>query len=324
VSRITTGKLRLELSSVCVREVVTSAVDAVRATADARRIDLAVDLGAAPILLQGDRDRLRQIVWNLLTNAIKFTPAEGSVRVRVIGDESDVEVSVTDTGRGIEPARLAFVFERFRQADGSSTRASGGLGLGLSIVKHLAELHGGTVEARSKGAGKGATFLVRLPRVPRPPRSSSPRLAKARVHTVTPVPSAEAADLVGRGILVVDDEPDAREVVAEMLGLWGAVPRIAACATEALDELARGGVEVMVSDIAMPGEDGHALIRRVRRLPGPRLPAVALSAYTRGEDRARALVAGFDAHVAKPVEPERLRAVLARLVGRVALRASPC
>ena len=312
VSRIVTGKLKIDPRPVDMIAVVRDALEVVRASADAKQLTLTFE--AAPdtaCLLVGDASRLQQVVWNLLSNAIKFTSCGGSVTIAVEQKGPSVHVTVTDTGRGIEPDFLPYVFDRFRQADSSTTRKFGGLGLGLAIVRHIVELHGGRVSAESAGLGKGATFRVALPVraiVAQPsPDDQAPTL-KAR-----PFPPG-AANLRGTLILVVDDERDARELVEAVLVGAGAVVKTASSAREGIEALARFRPEVIVSDIGMPGEDGYAFIRQVRSRAihdCGAVAAVALTAYARSEDRIRAVSSGYSTHVTKPVDPGELIAVIA-------------
>jgi signal transduction histidine kinase/DNA-binding response OmpR family regulator len=318
ISRITAGKLRLQLRELDLHDVIKAALDVVRPAADAKSITLrsTIDDSVGPLV--GDPDRLQQVVWNLLTNAIKFTPKRGKVWIRVRPVDSQVEIEVSDTGRGIAAEFLPHVFERFRQADAGITRSHGGLGLGLAIVKSLIELHGGTVEAKSEGEDRGTTFIVRLP--VSPVRVDEAR--RASVHPRAPggAPAfAAPPQLAGARILVVDDERDGRDLIVATLSQCAAEVVGAASASEALDCISKAQFDVLVSDIGMPGEDGYALIAKLRALPpeaGGRMPAVALTAFARGEDRTRALSAGFDVHVSKPVEPAELVLILARLVER--------
>ncbi|HET9931310.1 MAG TPA: response regulator [Polyangiaceae bacterium] len=318
ISRITAGKLRLQLRQFDLHEVVKGALDVVRPAADAKSITLRSTIDDSVGPLMGDPDRLQQVVWNFLTNAVKFTPKGGKVWVCVRPVDSQVEVEVSDTGCGIAPAFLPHVFERFRQAEAGTTRSHSGLGLGLAIVKSLVELHGGTVEARSEGEGRGTTFIARLPVAPI-------RLEDTRrpsVHPRAPGVAPEFAcppQLASVRVLIVDDEPDGRDLIFAALSECGAEVVGAASAAEALSRLSNERFDVLVSDIGMPGEDGYALIAKVRALgpeSGGDMPAVALTAFARGEDRTRALAAGFDVHVAKPVEPAELVLILARLVER--------
>ena len=318
ISRIISGKLRLEVRSVDLVPVIESAVDAVRLAAESKGIHIQRVLDSGIGLISGDPDRLQQVVWNLLSNAIKFTPREGRVQVRLEKNGSTARIVVSDTGIGIGPEFLPHVFERFRQVDGSSTRKHGGLGLGLAIVSQLVELHGGGISVESAGTGKGAVFTVSLP-VPAAAESG---------RRVQPCPAAATAGigspvLQGIRVLVVEDEHDTREVMTFILQQCGAEVRSAASAGEAFDILRTDWApHVLVSDIEMPGEDGYALIRRVRALEaerGGRIPAAALTAYARSEDRMRALSAGFQVHVPKPVEPAELIAVVASLSGQTSL-----
>ncbi|APR82733.1 Chemotaxis protein methyltransferase CheR [Minicystis rosea] len=315
-SRIITGKMRIDVKPADMAAIVREAMDVVRPAAGAKQIDLSIERFDEPAVLVGDAGRLQQIVWNLLSNAVKFTDPGGAVRVCLKQEGGCIHVAVEDTGRGIDPAFLPHVFERFRQADASTTRQSGGLGLGLAIVRHLAELHGGIVRAESAGRDRGATFHLILPvRAVFPadaePRPTSRRRAEHRVHT--------RVTLDGRRVLVVDDEPDAREVIAALLDQHGAIVKTAASASEARHVFVRWRPDVLVSDIAMPDQDGYALIQSIRALRGDdggATPAIALTAYAREEDRKLALASGFTAHVAKPVQPaELLQAICAASVG---------
>ncbi|HYY98037.1 MAG TPA: PAS domain S-box protein [Pyrinomonadaceae bacterium] len=317
VSRIVSGKLRLDVRPVSVVSVIEAAVDAVRPAADAKGIELGVDIGSRMGALNADPSRLQQVVWNLLSNAVKFTRRGGRVEVSAERLDDAVRVRVSDTGRGIEPDFLPYVFDRFRQADSSTTRTHGGLGLGLSIVRHIVESHGGTVTAESGGKGLGATFTVTLPVAGRPHVQAAPAAADAahsdRKDECPP-------SLEGLHVLVLDDEEDTREVVAAILDKCGARVTQAADAAQALESLGAGGFDLIVSDIGMPGVDGYEFIRTVRtreREAGARpTPAVALTAYAREEDRLRAFRAGFQMHMAKPVEPGELTAVVASFSGR--------
>ncbi|HVG10605.1 MAG TPA: ATP-binding protein [Thermoanaerobaculia bacterium] len=312
VSRIVTGKLRLKVRTVDLAPLIEAAVDAVRPAAQAKGIQVEARMDtrlsrAGP--LRGDPDRLQQVVWNLLANAVKFTPAGG--RVEVLADEEDGQacIRVTDTGMGIPDAFLRYVFDRFRQEDSSTTRKHGGLGLGLSIVRHLVELHGGTVSAESEGEGRGATFTVMLPLTSRseaPELNAEPRPALLQ-ETSTP-PS-----LHGLRVLVVDDEPDARDVVTAALEELGAEVDSMPSAADALASLHRSGADVLVADIGMPGEDGYSLIHKIREIDGilGRLPAIALTAYAGDADRLRALEAGFQIHLPKPIDPGALAEAVA-------------
>ncbi|HEX7177505.1 MAG TPA: ATP-binding protein [Pyrinomonadaceae bacterium] len=324
VSRIITGKLRLDVRPVELASVVEAAVDSVQQAIEARAIDLNVEFDTQSHLVSGDPDRLQQVVWNLLSNAIKFTPKGGRVGVRLDRRGSDVRLKVSDTGQGIAPEFLPHVFERFRQADGSTTRAHGGLGLGLAVVRHLVEQHGGTVSAESAGAQQGATFTVNLPitAVSTPPEKVESKAGDGAGREQQP----NGSNLLdGVRVLVVDDQPDARELLSMVLQYAGAEVLTADSATAALDTLRRTRLDVLVSDIGMPDEDGFHLIGRLRSLPteeGGATPAIALTAYATEEDRQRSISAGFEDHLPKPVEPAELVAMVAQLAARKTGRAS--
>jgi PAS domain S-box-containing protein len=315
VSRIVTGKLHIEPRETELTPVVQAAVDAVRPAAEAKRIRIETGLApAGPVW--GDPDRLQQVVWNLVANAVKFTPKEGKVGVRLHRAGSQVEIVVSDNGLGIPGELLPHVFDRFRQADSSSTRRHGGLGLGLAIVRHLVELHGGTVKVASEGTGLGTTFTVSLP-----VRTLGTVPGAGPVQEESPgTPPALAAETPLRGLrtLVVEDDPDSLEMVCALLAQRGADVQPAASTAEAMAILERWRPDLLISDLGMPEEDGYTLIRRVRALSaerGGQVPAVALSARTRPEDRIEALSAGFQMHVAKPVAPAELLAVAITLAG---------
>ncbi len=316
VSRIITGKLHIEPRRVDMVAVVRAALEVVATMATARNVTVEAALDDGPCILVGDADRLQQIAWNLLSNAIKFTRPGGVVTVGVARDGATVQLRVTDTGQGIAPDFLPFIFDRFRQADSSSTRAHGGLGLGLAIVRHLAELHGGRVVAESDGVGLGASFTLTLP--VRAVHSEPPSVGLLADGAVEEA-SVERV-LSGLRIVIVDDEPDARELLAELLTHEGAEVVVATTADEAFDAIVQHRPDVLVSDVGMPVEDGYALMRRVRGLSiarGGRTPAIALTAYVREEDARRALAAGFQRHVGKPVDPRELVDLVANLGGRV-------
>jgi CheY-like chemotaxis protein/two-component sensor histidine kinase len=309
MSRIISGKLLFELEKTDVSELVEAAVAAVRPSAAAKGVLLNLNVARCSSV-SADPARLQQIVWNLLTNAIKFTPRAGRVDVALRENQGQVELSVSDTGLGIKPEFLPFVFDRFRQADASTTRRHGGLGLGLSIVRSLVELHGGTVDVESPGEGQGATFIVRLP-VPPLPEEAPVSL---------PAPEIQGTpELSGLRILVVDDEDDARTLARRVLEERGAHVITVSSAAEAMASVVENNLlSVLVSDIGMPEQDGYDLIKQMRALPGDagRVPAVALTALARAEDRKRALSAGYQKHVSKPVDPAELVAVIASLAGR--------
>ena len=320
MSRIMTGKMRLSLRPLDLQTVVRGALESVSPAAAAKSIALAAEMEPGTVDVAGDTDRLQQVMWNLLTNAIKFTSRGGRIDVRVRRGEADVEVAVTDTGIGIASEFLPRVFDRFRQGESANTRLHGGLGLGLAIVRHLMDLHGGTVRAESEGNGRGSTFVVTLPRVGDAARMaaslgvpSQPALTPAAPRPSEPVPADH--DLSGLRILVVEDDPDGCEAISLVLSGAGADVRTAASARVALEITERWAPDVLVSDIGLPDEDGHSLLRKIRGL-GNDAPAVALTAYTRAQDRARALAAGFAAHLAKPVEPQDLVAVVGRFRDR--------
>src|SRR3977135_1525551 len=309
VSRIVTGKLRIERRQVDPVAVVEAAIDAVRGVADAKEIELEafLDPDAGPLL--ADPDRLQQVVWNLLSNAIKSSPMHGRVEIRLDRAESAARVTVSDKGAGIKPQLLPQIFERFRQGE----RPSGGLGLGLAIVRHIVELHGGTVRAQSGGEGQGATFPVELPAL-----NESGTVAAAAPHRVEGSVGPRLTPLQGLRLLVVEDEPDARELLSMILEEAGAEVAAAGSAREALAAFERLRPDVLVSDIGLPDGDGYSLIRKVRLREcdcATRCPAVALTAFARAEDRSQALDCGFQAHLAKPIEPSDLTALIARLIG---------
>jgi PAS domain S-box-containing protein len=321
VSRIISGKLRLDAQPTDPTAVINAAVDTLRPAADAKNIRLQVvmDFGAGLIL--GDPGRLQQVIWNLLSNAIKFTPKGGKVQVQLERVNSHIEITVSDTGPGIDEGFLPHVFERFRQADSTSTRVHGGLGLGLSIVRHLVELHGGTVEAGNRADRQGAVLTVRLPLMVVRKPTGSLGIEAERVHPTAsgnlPFDCPPALD--GLRVLAVDDEADARQLLTAVLERCGAEVKTCASASEALEALEQYKPDILVSDIGMPDEDGYTLMEKVRASEegrGERIPAVALTAYARVEDRLRALSAGYNMHVPKPVEPAELAMVIASLTRR--------
>jgi PAS domain S-box-containing protein len=321
VSRIITGNLRLQMQPVNLKIVIEAAVDAVQLAAQAKDIAVALKFQDTTELISGDANRLQQVVWNLLSNAIKFTPKGGQVQVSLTRLGSDAQIQVQDTGQGIHPDFLPHIFERFRQADGSTTRAQGGLGLGLAIVRHLVELHGGHIQAHSPGKGRGATFTISLPvrTIGDIAIAPGPLYPSATAPQVSLQPSKRILEKLR--ILVVDDEADARELVARVLTDQGALVTTTASAQEAFMIVADAGShpDVLISDIGMPGEDGYGLLCRVRQLPpeaGGTVPAIALTAYAREEERSQALGAGFQIHLAKPVLPQILVAAVAQLLGR--------
>ena len=316
ISRIISGKLRLDLKPVPLEKIVEAALDTVRPAAQAKNITLTTSLDTDTGAIVADFERMQQVVWNLLSNAVKFSNNDSEVRVALRRSKGSVEISVADDGSGISPQFLPYVFQAFRQADATSTRQHPGLGLGLAIVKQLVELHRGTVSAQSAGLGRGATFSVSLPM-----RAAVQPAAGSELEDVQSL----GADLTGRKligvrVLVVDDDPDAREIVATLLTRAGASVLRAASAGEALDLLASDIPDVILSDIGMPGKDGYAFIRELRGRPlgkGGQIPAVALTAYARPDDRFRALSSGFQMHLAKPVEVRELLRVVANLTGKI-------
>jgi PAS domain S-box-containing protein len=318
VSRIVTGQLRLNIRPFELASVINAAIEVVRPSADAKSIRLhaLLDPGAGPVA--GDPDRLQQIFWNLLSNAVKFTPKGGRVQIRLQRINSHVEIVVSDSGKGIEPNVLPFVFDRFRQGDSSTTREHGGLGLGLSIVRNLVELHGGIVHASSDGKGKGSEFTVQLPILV---TVRTLQRDAERVHPGVGEGLAGAMpSLAGLRILLVDDEPDAGVMIAAILGEAGAEVATATGAQRAVQMLAEWKPDLLISDIGMPVEDGYDLIRKVRTLSaeqGGQVPAIALTAYARTQDRLKVLSAGYQMHVPKPVEPIELATVIASLTKRL-------
>jgi PAS domain S-box-containing protein len=352
VSRIITGKLSLNVSPIQPAAVIESAVESLRPAADAKEIgiELVLDHDAGPI--SGDSGRLRQVIWNLVSNAIKFTPKQGRVQVRLERAGESIDIAVSDTGVGIAPDFLPFVFDRFRQGDGSSTRRQGGLGLGLAIVRHLTEMHGGSVRAHSPGTDQGATFVVKLPLITETQVSNTTNATyttnetnetneaneanetnetymshKSHKSLISPTPDIDVLDqtleLDGLRVLAVDDDSDARDLIRTILTQYGAIVETACSADQALAVFERPEEwqpELLISDIEMPEADGYQLIRKLREIEsqrGRRVPAIALTAYARAEDRLRSLAAGFQIHVTKPVEPVELLTIVASLTGRL-------
>lgn len=318
ISRIISGKMRLEAKPLDLRKAIEAAIDSVRPTADARKVEIVSTLGDKETRVHGDPARLQQIVWNLLNNAVKFTPPSGRVSIALKNEGGTAVIEVRDTGRGIAPSFLPQVFDPFRQADGTITRKHGGLGLGLAIVRRLVDMHGGVVEAHSEGLGRGATFTVRLPRT----TSSLSERVSGRSRAPRPATDRPPA-LDGLRVLVVDDDEDMRMLLSTVLEQCGAKVTRAGSATEAMTAIQHSAPDVLISDVGMPGEDGYELITKVRKLPpgrGGDVPAAALTAYARVEDRKRALDAGFMTHVPKPVEPDELVSVVAELAQHAAQR----
>jgi len=318
MSRIISGKIRLDVQRVDLAAIVQSAVDTLRPAADAKGIRVQTVFDPTTMPINGDPNRLQQVFWNLLSNAIKFTPKAGRVQVVLQRVNAHIEIGVSDTGEGIKPEFLPFVFDRFRQADATTTRRHGGLGLGLSIVKQLVDLHGGTVHVKSPGVGQGSTFNVQFPLM-----ALHPEPDPEREHPRAPATLKEQHDacvsLDGVRVLAIDDEPDARVVLQRLLTDCGAVVETAGSVAEARQRLTNDRFDVVVSDIGMPNEDGYSLIRWLRSLPvdkGGQTPAVALTAYARTVDRMNALRAGYQMHAVKPIEPAELLLIVASLVGR--------
>jgi signal transduction histidine kinase len=319
LSRISAGKMRLDLRPVELDKVLQGALDAVRPAAEAKEIRLETDLDAGAGPVRGDPARLQQVVWNLLMNAVKFTPRGGLVRLRLYGAHSHVQIVVSDTGQGIPPEVLAHIFERFRQADSSSTRQHGGLGLGLALVKHLVELHGGTVHAESAGLGRGATLVVKLPVAAIDASDERVERLLSGRRSIELAPGSPRLD--GVRVLVVDDDGDAVKLTEAILAGAGAEVRSCSRASQALELLRAWRPDVLVSDIEMPDEDGYALIRKIRALDsaeGGGTPAVALTAYGRMQDRHRSLEEGYSMHVPKPVDPGELTTIVAGLASPLA------
>jgi len=322
VSRLIRGKLSLQVCPVNLIPIIQAAIETVQLAAGAKRIQLESVLNPSLGLVSGDPNRLQQIVWNLLSNAIKFTPEGGKVEIRLECSNSHTQIRVSDTGKGISADFLPYVFERFRQADSTSTRSHGGLGLGLAIVRHLAELHGGTVHVDSPGEGLGAIFTVQLPLI----ITTRENGLLAPGHEVETEPEAPptsdaiiSAVLDGLQVLVVDDEPDSRELLTLMFEQDGAEMIEAASASEALEALERLKPDILISDIKLPDEDGYSLIHKVRNLnaeQGGQIPAIALTGYAGEENRDRALSAGFNRHLSKPFGLDELAEVVATLAGR--------
>ena len=319
VSRIITGKLRMDVQPADPNSFIEAAVEAVKPAADAKGVRLQKIMDTGLISIPGDPVRLQQVVWNLLSNAIKFTPRGGHVQIRSERVNSHLEIIVSDTGQGISADFLPHVFDRFRQADQKTSRHHGGMGLGLAIVRHLVEMHGGSVRANSEGEGRGSTFTVMLPITPVYQVDPSGVRVHPAARDLLPAGDDCTDRLDGLRILVVDDEADTRELLKEGLQYCGATVSVAGSAAEALEALTTTQPDVLISDIGMPGVDGYDLIRQVRGLPrehGGKVPAIALTAYTRTEDRLQSLRAGYDMHVPKPVELAELVAVAATVVRR--------
>ena len=317
VSRIITGNLRLDLNPLNLTTIIEAAVDALRPTADVKDIQLRMEYISADCLVKGDPNRLRQGIWNLLSNAIKFTQRGGNVNLSLYCVDETARLTVSDTGEGISESFLPYVFDRFRQAEASISRRQGGLGLGLAVVRHLVELHGGTIEAESEGLGKGSTFTVDLPLAQErrdPARAEERRREIERRHS-----RSDRVRLDGLHILLVEDDDDSRKLLGTMLKRYGAKVTSTKSAAEAIDVFSQELPDVLISDIGMPEQDGYELIRKVRNLPvdrGRTIPAIALTGYASRKDRERALTSGYDRHMAKPIEQAEIIAAIASLVRR--------
>jgi PAS domain S-box-containing protein len=320
VSRIISGKFRLALEPIEPMRVIDGAVESVRPAAEAKGVSLQLTFAPDVGLVSGDPGRLQQVIWNLLSNAVKFTPPGGRVEVKLSRVGSLIEIVVSDTGQGIEPKFLPYVFERFRQADGSTTRSYGGLGLGLAIVRHITELHGGTVTADSAGKDQGSTFTVRLPVLTTPAKQIEQVRRVFKPDAGGELGFKPKSSLEGLNVLVVDDEQDTLDLTRTVLSLCGARVKTASSAEEAFRDLEDWGPNVIVSDIGMPGQDGYSFLRRVKawaREAGTWIPAVALTGYARSEDRMKALASGFEIYISKPVEPAKLISAIEGLAERV-------
>jgi CheY-like chemotaxis protein/anti-sigma regulatory factor (Ser/Thr protein kinase) len=315
MSRIISGKIHLEVQPISLHEVINNAIESIRATAEAKQLRIGTLLDSGVGFVRGDPNRLQQILWNLLSNAVKFTPAGGRIQVILERVNSHVEMVVSDSGVGISPDFLPYVFERFRQADAAMTRRHGGLGIGLSIVKTLVELHGGSVRVKSAGENQGTTFVIALP-VSHVSEQEVERSQRLPV-LADPLESIELPRLDGAAVLIVDDEPDGRQLMVRILEGRGAKVTAVEGGGEALKLLRQSRFDILVSDIGMPDLDGYELMRRVRELDVTRmgsLPAIAVTAYARAEDRQRSLLAGYQMHLAKPIEARELVAGIASLL----------
>jgi len=315
ISRVITGKLRINARPVDITNSLESALESIRPAAEAKQIQIDVQREPYATVVTGDSDRLQQVLWNLLSNAVKFTPRGGQVNVRIARSDSQLELAVSDTGVGINPEFLPYIFERFTQADTTTARSHAGLGLGLAIVRHIIELHGGTVTAESQGVGKGASFRITLP--VRALKTLDADASSTDAASVSTLAADITLDRVR--VMVVDDEPETRELLKVMLAAHGAEVDTYSSGAEALAQVGSARPDVIVSDIGMPVQDGYTFIKKVRSLGADELeiPAIALTAYARAEDRMRALAAGFQMHVPKPVDASELVMVIARLVKRI-------
>ncbi|MDX6696507.1 MAG: hypothetical protein QOF02_4110 [Blastocatellia bacterium] len=314
ISRIVTGKIRLDARPTNLALIIEAAVDSVRPVAASRKIQLQLALEARGVKVEGDQHRLQQVIWNLLANSLKFTPEDGRIEVRLTRAGGEARISISDTGDGISPEFLPYVFDRFRQANSSTTREHSGLGVGLALVKYLVKLHGGTASVESPGEGLGTTFIINLPLIPEQQAEAS-----APPVNIEATPAICLEEIDGLRVLVVDDDVDSCEIIALALRKCGVEVRSANSAAEALKAMEHWSPELLLSDIGMPDEDGYDLLRQVRLLPperGGRIPAIALTAYATDADRERALAAGFQRHVVKPVELKELAEAVANLAGK--------
>ncbi|HQU86086.1 MAG TPA: ATP-binding protein, partial [Pyrinomonadaceae bacterium] len=318
VSRIVAGKLRLDIATIQPKDFVEAAINTVKPAAEAKDIKIRTFIDDDLNKISGDTNRLQQVVWNLLSNAIKFTPKHGEVNLSVQSLDSMIEIRVKDNGIGITPDFLPHVFDRFRQGDSSTVKKFSGLGLGLAIVRHITEMHGGIVEVFSEGDGKGATFTVKLPIAAITVQTEQVESNKGiESDSFVKEPSI---DLNGLFILTVDDEPDTCQLLEQVLTHYGANVKSTNSASEALSEFMLNTPDILISDIGMPEEDGYSLIQKIRAIPdAKKMPAIALTAFARPQDRMKALAAGFQTHVSKPVEPDELATVIASLTGRLSL-----
>jgi PAS domain S-box-containing protein len=313
LARVVTGQIRLSLAPTSILDAIRAAVETIRPAAEAKHLQFEVDADPEAGEVMGDPARLQQVIWNLLANAVKFTPPGGRASIALTRRGDTIEIVVSDTGIGIEPGFLPYVFDRFRQADSSTTRTEPGLGLGLAIVKHLVELQGGTVCVESAGIERGATFRVRLPALRQAESAGSSHPSSSDAHA-----RQDVFDFAGVTIVAIDDDEDARDLMGTTLSTYGAKVIVAASVSEGLDAVRRHQPDLILTDLAMPGEDGYAFIRKLRHLEPAHLrqtPAVALTAYVRREDRARLLAAGYQAHLAKPFDLDELRITAAALLG---------
>jgi signal transduction histidine kinase/CheY-like chemotaxis protein len=318
VSRIITGKVKLKVHPVDLVSIIESTVDSVRPMADNKKINLQMLFDSNSGVVSGDGERIQQIIWNLLTNALKFTPKGGSVEIKLQTSDSQVEIIVSDTGEGISVEFLPFVFERFLQADASKSRRHGGLGLGLALVRHLTELHGGTVEVQSEGIGKGTVFTVKLPIfIPEVKQLNENPESIYNPNYFDSVPGFSHSLLENLHFLIVEDEADSRDLLKIILENYNAKVETAASAAEAFEKFSENNFDLLISDIAMPDEDGYSLIKRIRAFSDgshKRIPAIAMTAYACKEDRLQALLSGFDSYISKPYDPDELITIITEIL----------